>query len=852
MYHGYLKPKTIKMSPLDVPTNNWIWQVNIVGAIHCLILVGFCIYKRGPMWLLLPGVILSGYLLVLRSDAKKRLETQRDLLSHFRRECANQLGLKRMLDIGPEDWEKYQGYLIGPRAFILLGFNVLISLILEGRFGVALSLVPSIIYMIGAERTRSYDFIKVTVCLNTANQFLSGLIWAEQFTEHAARRAIATRLVCTLGSLEKVEDLFFHVVIVMTILFATVFGPQSYTCLLPIRYFGFVVVPSELLGLRYVLAKLVNSYPIALSQKTYQLAIVACSIPMSLMYLSYNIGEAVRLSFHTAWVLINAVLAIVCYFKQEFLMILVQEASYSRDASPIHGESNEGWYVQITLTLLILSCLMHGLFLEASMISVISLTYIHCITTNEKYRCRAMLVLQSLLCFDARVQASESATVMLASTRVILCFQNRAYGELAWETFAVNAIQILMAPPAAQGSVVFICCYCSIVVLVVAIMRESALRLILTMKRANSFLDHALKQKFSSVGAAIGHVLESYTNGFGHLARLALVRALQECRLGQNSCYLSSFTLQHHAGRRNLSNKNIDDLVRNLNWLKAHGELPIDFIINTTHAAIEVNTDWDLLKSLLIDVSKDWVAEDAMKELRIEVLENLNICDISIRLNHQPPSLSKHRRNHSFNSGIKSNFTQQIRKTVCSELGAEYLDDGRVRIPFISALEVSANLQGAAPLGSANCESRDLFPAGLTIAAIDDSLLVRKSLAHIFKKYLNASGTDSFISGSTRQEALFFSKDVVEHNVDIAIFDENLEFEGEVIRGTDLAADARRNGFTKCAILHSADQGLAQINNSIFDGFIEKTVSKQRFVEEIARVWNDYRRRSIVSELSEQ
>jgi len=146
------------------------------------------------------------------------------------------------------------------------------------------------------------------------------------------------------------------------------------------------------------------------------------------------------------------------------------------------------------------------------------------------------------------------------------------------------------------------------------------------------------------------------------------------------------------------------------------------------------------------------------------------------------------------------------------------------------------------------------LPPSLLIAGLDDSLLVRKNMQHTFQRHLHAS-PDSFVRGATYQESLFFPHEIVLTKVDIAIFDENLNYyssnstssstaaaEGEtdddkILKGTALVVKARKNGFRGCAILHSANLNLASNLNPAFDGFIEKTSSRERFTRELSRIW---------------
>jgi len=131
------------------------------------------------------------------------------------------------------------------------------------------------------------------------------------------------------------------------------------------------------------------------------------------------------------------------------------------------------------------------------------------------------------------------------------------------------------------------------------------------------------------------------------------------------------------------------------------------------------------------------------------------------------------------------------------------------------------------------------LPKNLTIAVLDDSLLVRKSISHMIKHHLKAS-PQSFTTGGEPTEALLFPTEIGSKQVDIAIFDENLDYANQVIKGTSLAVLAREQGFAKCLILHSANADLINNLHPVFNGFVEKTSSKEIFLNGVQHAWDAF------------
>ena len=64
----------------------------------------------------------------------------------------------------------------------------------------------------------------------------------------------------------------------------------------------------------------------------------------------------------------------------------------------------------------------------------------------------------------------------------------------------------------------------------------------------------------------------------------------------------------------------------------------------------------------------------------------------------------------------------------------------------------------------------------LKFALLDDTKLIRKNFENILQKTVKVPKENILTSGSTLQECKFFALEICAKEVDIAIFDQNLEF----------------------------------------------------------------------------
>ena len=138
-------------------------------------------------------------------------------------------------------------------------------------------------------------------------------------------------------------------------------------------------------------------------------------------------------------------------------------------------------------------------------------------------------------------------------------------------------------------------------------------------------------------------------------------------------------------------------------------------------------------------------------------------------------------------------------------------------------------------------------PSGLVFAVLDDNNLVRMSVMRSLMAAPVSCNKTSFAWGSTSRECLDFAKELLDRNVDVAIFDQNLDYDDNNqdlrLKGTELAKMARKQGYKGAIVLHSANEYLLSIHEAeAFDGFVAKTASKREFLEGVNRAWNAHLR----------
>ena len=126
------------------------------------------------------------------------------------------------------------------------------------------------------------------------------------------------------------------------------------------------------------------------------------------------------------------------------------------------------------------------------------------------------------------------------------------------------------------------------------------------------------------------------------------------------------------------------------------------------------------------------------------------------------------------------------------------------------------------------------LPSGLVFAILDDNALVRQNVERVCRSKLRADEQRSVFMGAKYEDCETFLHLIVDNRVDIAIIDENLEYDENRIHvsGTWIARRARQMGFQGYLLLHSANHPVDGLDPCL-DAFVEKSASRQQLVTNI-------------------
>jgi hypothetical protein len=264
----------------------------------------------------------------------------------------------------------------------------------------------------------------------------------------------------------------------------------------------------------------------------------------------------------------------------------------------------------------------------------------------------------------------------------------------------------------------------------------------------------------------------------------------------------------------------------------------IDFKCESHSEDWDVELDWELLRLLMSAWTRGAHALSIRSFIRHE---NDKEAEVAFHF---------HLEGH-----VPSTSTTKMRKRLAKELNGWFVNPSHC-VLVVRAVRIS-NLSKAVRNKEILWSNTKLYkspgvleniPKGLCFAILDDNLLVRKNLERLVSAYLQ-SGVTSFVRGRCIAECAMFPQEVLDRNVDVAIYDQNLEFDSCGMQGIDLAKQARERGFRGCQILHSAQENLAHsIDASIFDGFVEKSASKSIVLAGITSAWHNHQRKGRFSE----
>ena len=474
---------------------------------------------------------------------------------------------------------------------------------------------------------------------------------------------------------------------------------------------------------------------------------------------------------------------------------------------------------------------------------------------------------------------SDVQVVALATSRIPLTFEKRRFSQIQSKiALCAGMSNILRRDSELSFILAFVSVTTQAFCAVISFSRENVAWIIQQEKDVQSFVHHQMKQKFSGVGSAVEHVLEACENlqdeTLSVSCRQLLVNALRECRRGHDGCHIANIMRSIDKGR--YLARNTPKTLRTLlgEWTNKRMAASLDirrvtFVFFDDHGEIEDDDeildipfllDWELLRLVVnewIQMAQELVFEvrkDNGKGRKTEFILTLRVK--GLRVGRTCNRVLAKALDATFS---KDETTLQLalvpglyssRPAIFSQsmISSDVEDD---RSPSTSLetlpIETKKSLTPLAlnrELGLLVMDGNSaVLPPNLTFAVLDDNLLVRRNLDRVIALHLKGSKS-SFTRGATSQEALFFPHELVSLDVDIAVFDENLDYDDVVpifsssgmaattLKGSHLALVARQLGFKGCMILHSAHASANSCCQSshIFDGFIEKTASRHALI----------------------
>lgn len=358
---------------------------------------------------------------------------------------------------------------------------------------------------------------------------------------------------------------------------------------------------------------------------------------------------------------------------------------------------------------------------------------------------------------------------------------------------------------------------------------------------AEAFLSHAIKQKFASVGSALEQFSLLHRSALPPL----LVESINECRLGHSMCYAASIYRKLDQGESRPRHKiGVENLRKQLatttmaNLLLPKQGLPLD-------ANIYAEMDWELFHLVLTELARRrkrivrvWVSGESQVKLQFH-LPTRSLSLVTIQLMGQ--LRARFATDDVLEVDCKVHLSSPSSQP-CSPLMAVYV---------LGNTPVTAMARRGSRLQEMLGESYLQALSGLRFALVDDNALIRRNFYRLLTQNLGVPPDNILCVGETWQECKDFPTAICEGGVDIAIFDQNLDFDqtagdedGASIRGSDLALRAKRLGFTGCMILHSSDaqQSSPDANNYVFHSTVEKTASPVKFATGVAKAWLQFKR----------
>jgi hypothetical protein len=351
-------------------------------------------------------------------------------------------------------------------------------------------------------------------------------------------------------------------------------------------------------------------------------------------------------------------------------------------------------------------------------------------------------------------------------------------------------------------------------------------------REAQMFLAHAIKQKFASLGVTVFNLIE-----FTEIISPTLSIILNECRIGQDRCHAPNLAKRLEQGLYT-SNIYFSSLMKELQNTATCLTLFHDsqiFYKDCISHVVEIELDWEIFHV--------WLTELAQRKIAI----------LEITTTIFNPTQTFIPNNENFNGEISLNLNSCLLPnsnkiflntfsilTKCLPLRIienKIILSTRIRIPNVIPSPI-VKVENVSKVRN-QLNVHDFFILShLSYAVLDDNALIRKHLHHTLIKALNIPNECIILRGSCLEEVFQFAKEITTRNVDVAIIDQNLEYNNILYKGTDIAAEAKRLNFQNCLVIHSSDMNLhTLVQSSYFHGAVEKSIDSYKLLDGILKAY---------------
>jgi len=397
------------------------------------------------------------------------------------------------------------------------------------------------------------------------------------------------------------------------------------------------------------------------------------------------------------------------------------------------------------------------------------------------------------------------------------------------------------------------------------------------------FMDHELKVSFAGIMLALEHCLTD--DGLGRLPEETvdmLKEALAECKRGKELCFEAAVQrlAYDNAYELRVEGKKLSEGLQTSYHL-------VEQIMTPADRERVVYTDWNLVNHILDNAVANGAKYGTNLTMHSSIIptgqkdvHGLRPAMLRVRVTNVPLKTERYAallqmpdnnilfedtvisrvRNHMWSLGSGRNSTHlglPVAKLFATRLGGTvsliakpdlttFALDVPVQVGPRSASAAAAgrasrsdslSQQSSGPQESSTSDvdtsyppnsNKETLPPGLVFAVLDDSSMIRSTMALTLKRDFLASDK-SIVTGATPEEASTFAARAKAINADICIVDENLDYDvaGASMVGTKIVEELRSIGYTGVIVLYSANEKLElSLNWGLVDGFASKSANR--------------------------